>query len=88
MPVLRVPNIFNRRLLDEHIAQLDAAVKWTYVLNKDVDTIGRLVAGGAGACEGKGEVPYPIILGVVEQLRKNMHSLVNQLEDLEEHVFL
>lgn len=95
--VLRVPNSFNRRRLDEHIAQLDAAAKGTYVLNNDLDTIGRLVARLHEAVEGdkrlvrlglaRGKERYPI-QGVVEELRKNMHGLVDQLVDLEEHVFL
>lgn len=96
-PVLRVPNSFNRRRLDEHIAQLDAAAKGTYVLNNDLDTIGRLVARLHEAVEddkrlvrlglARGKERYPI-QGVVEQLKKNMQSLVEQLDDLEEHIFL
>lgn len=97
VPVLRVPNSFNRRRLDEHIAQLDAAAKGTYVLNNDLDTIGRLVARLHEAVEGdkrlvrlglaRGKERYPI-QGVVEQLRKNMLSFVDQVKDLEEHIFL
>ncbi|CAA0818808.1 UPF0496 protein [Striga hermonthica] len=80
-----------------HLSQLDAAAKGAYVLGNDVDTIERLVARLQAAVENdrllvrlgveRGLDGYSI-QEVLKQLGRNRASLVQQLEDLEEHVFL
>ncbi|GER41866.1 hypothetical protein STAS_18597 [Striga asiatica] len=79
------------------LSQLDAAAKGAYVLGNDVDTIERLVARLQAAVENdrllvrlgveRGLDGYSI-QEVLKQLGRNRASLVQQLEDLEEHVFL
>ncbi|KAJ0098631.1 hypothetical protein Patl1_20171 [Pistacia atlantica] len=80
-------------------AQLDVAAKGTYILNRDLDTISRLVVrlndelehmrsmvkfwmerGEGGRLQASGEV--------ARQLRKNDASFSQQLDDLEEHLYL
>ncbi|XP_031281111.1 UPF0496 protein At3g49070-like [Pistacia vera] len=79
--------------------QLDVAAKGTYILNRDLDTISRLVArlndelehmrsmvkfwlerGEGGRLQASGEV--------ARQLKKNDASFSQQLDDLEEHLYL
>ncbi|KAF6157795.1 hypothetical protein GIB67_038263 [Kingdonia uniflora] len=81
----------------DHVAELDAAAKGTYVLNNDLDTIDRLVARLHAAVESdkvliqlgleRGRDRY-LIQGVLKQLRKNRLNFDHQLQDLEEHVCL
>ncbi|KAL5999434.1 hypothetical protein ACLOJK_037719 [Asimina triloba] len=81
----------------EHIAQLDAAARGTYVLNNDLDTIDRLVARLHATVESdkllvrlglqRGKEMYPI-QEVLKQLQKNQSNFLHQLKDLEEHVCL
>ncbi|XP_031275682.1 UPF0496 protein At3g49070 [Pistacia vera] len=80
-------------------AQLDVAAKGTYILNRDLDTISRLVVrlndelehmrsmvkfwlerGEGGRLQASGEV--------ARQLKKNDASFSQQLDDLEEHLYL
>ncbi|KAG4184604.1 hypothetical protein ERO13_A09G181600v2 [Gossypium hirsutum] len=86
-----------RRLARES-AQLDAAAKGTYILNRDLDTISRLVArlndeledmcamvkfwlaGGEDRLQASGEV--------ARQLKKNDANFTQQLDELEEHLYL
>ncbi|XP_038987314.1 UPF0496 protein At3g19330-like [Phoenix dactylifera] len=87
-----------RRQAREHMAQLDAAARGTYVLDKDLDTIERLVARLHETVEsdkklvrlvlerGRGQ-RHPIE-GVVRQLRINHPSFLYQLRDLDEHICL
>ncbi|KAK4478772.1 hypothetical protein RD792_014271 [Penstemon davidsonii] len=80
-----------------HLAQLDAAAKGAYVLHNDLDTIDRLVARLYAAVENdkllihlgleRGIDRYPI-QEILKQLRRNQSSYVQQLVDLEEHLFL
>ncbi|XP_043696547.1 UPF0496 protein At3g19330-like [Telopea speciosissima] len=91
-----LPTHFTKREL-EHIAQLEAAAKGTYVINNDLDTVDRLVARMHAAVESdrllirlgieRGRDKYPI-QEVVKQLRKNQPNLLHQLRDLEEHLCL
>ncbi|KAG1363316.1 putative UPF0496 protein [Cocos nucifera] len=87
-----------RRRAREHMAQLDAAARGTYVLNNDLDTIERLVARlhetvesdkklvRLGLERGRG-MRHPIE-EVLRQLRKNHPSFLHQLDDLDEHICL
>lgn len=86
-----------RRLARES-AQLDAAAKGTYILNRDLDTISRLVArlndeledmcamvkfwlaGGEDRLQASGEV--------ARQLKKNDANFAQQLDEVEEHLYL
>ncbi|KAH9743123.1 UPF0496 protein [Citrus sinensis] len=78
-------------------AQLDAARKGAYVLNKCLDTIDRLVARLCTAIEGDkqlvrlglgGGKEKHSIQEVVKQLRKNQPNFASLLKDLEEHICL
>ncbi|XP_038971958.1 UPF0496 protein At3g19330-like [Phoenix dactylifera] len=87
-----------RRRAREHMAQLDAAARGTYVLNNDLDTIERLVARlhetvesdkklvRLGLERGRG-MRHPIE-EVLRQLHKNHPCFLHQLEDLDEHICL
>lgn len=86
------------RKLVRFSAQLDAAAKGAYILNRDLDTISRLVArvhdelehvramagfwleGGEERLQAKGEV--------ARQLKMNNSSFRQQLDELEEHLYL
>ncbi|KAG9456590.1 hypothetical protein H6P81_001098 [Aristolochia fimbriata] len=91
-----IPDGLLKKQLD-HIAQLDAAAKGTYVLNNDLDTIDRLVARLHATVESdkllvklgleRGRDRFPI-QEVVKQLGKNHPNFLHQLKDLEEHVCL
>ncbi|KAL9454501.1 hypothetical protein AB3S75_009988 [Citrus x aurantiifolia] len=78
-------------------AQLDAARKGAYVLNKCLDTIDRLVARLCTAIDGDkqlvrlglgGGKEKHSIQEVVKQLRKNQPNFASLLKDLEEHICL
>ncbi|MQL92700.1 hypothetical protein Taro_025332 [Colocasia esculenta] len=92
------PLAAKKRRLREHIAQLDAAARGTYVLNNDLDTIERLVARLHATVESdrvlvslalsRGRGDHHPLEQVVGQLRRNRRGLLEQLHDLEEHVCL
>ncbi|KAL5797308.1 hypothetical protein ACOSQ2_002128 [Xanthoceras sorbifolium] len=80
-----------------HVAQLDAAAKGTYVLNNDLDTIDRLVAGLYTDIEGDKQLvrlalerdrDNYCIHEVLKRLRKNQQKFTTQLKDLDEHICL
>ncbi|XVF53557.1 hypothetical protein PTKIN_Ptkin05aG0108400 [Pterospermum kingtungense] len=86
-----------RRLARES-AQLDAAAKGTYILNRDLDTISRLVTRLNDELEDmSGMVKFWLERGedrvqasgeVARQLKKNDANFTQQLDDLEEHLYL
>ncbi|KAL6575056.1 hypothetical protein OROMI_012341 [Orobanche minor] len=81
-----------------HVAQLEAAAKGAYVLYNDLDTIDRLVSRLHGAVENdrllvrlgleRGVGDGHSVMEVLKQIQRNRSGLVQQLEDLEEHIFL
>ncbi|PKU74425.1 UPF0496 protein At3g19330 [Dendrobium catenatum] len=87
-----------RRHLRERMSGTDAAARETYVLDKHLSTVERLVARLHATVEsdmvlvrlglerGRGQI-HPI-QEVVRQLRKNHCSFRHQLTDLDEHVCL
>ncbi|XP_062120356.1 UPF0496 protein At3g49070 isoform X2 [Humulus lupulus] len=87
------------RKLARMTAQLDAAAKGTYILNRDLDIISRLVARLNDELEHlRGVVQFWIKRGgqdwlkvsseVAHQLKKNESSINEQLDELEEHLYL
>ncbi|PON44165.1 hypothetical protein TorRG33x02_331370 [Trema orientale] len=87
------------RKLARVTAQLDAAAKGTYILSRDLDTISRLVARLNDELEHiRGMVKFWLERGgedwlqasgeVARQLKKNDSSFNEQLDELEEHLFL
>ncbi|OAY37108.1 UPF0496 protein At3g19330 [Manihot esculenta] len=94
--VLNLPRKLTKKEL-EHVKQLDAAARGTYVLNNDLDTIDRLVARLHDSVEcdkhliqlglerGNGKHP---ISEVLKHLQKNHLNFIDQLKDLEEHICL
>ncbi|XP_078165366.1 UPF0496 protein At3g19330-like [Carex rostrata] len=86
------------RGLTDDMDRLDAAARNTYVLNNDLDTIERLVTRLHDTIEddkklvrlgvegGRGQ-RHPIE-HVVQHLRKNHRSVLQQLSDLDEHICL
>ncbi|CAK9185056.1 unnamed protein product [Ilex paraguariensis] len=79
-------------------AQLDAAAKGTYILSRDLDTISRLVARLNDELEHmRATVRFWLERGgdrlqagreVARQLKKNDLSFSEQLDELEEHLYL
>ncbi|KAG2411395.1 hypothetical protein I3760_Q000600 [Carya illinoinensis] len=80
-----------------HVAQLDAALKGTFVLNNELDTIDRLVVRLHNAVDNdkflirlgleRGREKHPI-MEVIKQLHKNKLNFLHLLQDLEEHICL
>ncbi|GKU90680.1 hypothetical protein SLEP1_g4647 [Rubroshorea leprosula] len=76
--------------------QLDVAAKGTYILNRDFDTISRLVARLHNEVDhNKAMIQIclerredKIALQVVKELKKSSSGLRKQIEELEEHVYL
>ncbi|KAF9609136.1 hypothetical protein IFM89_013390 [Coptis chinensis] len=77
--------------------QLDVAAKGAYILNRDFDTMGRLVArlyddiedskAMIKFCLDRKDDRFPL-QEVVKELRKSDTGFKKKLEDLEEHVYL
>ncbi|KAH7568069.1 hypothetical protein JRO89_XS07G0227000 [Xanthoceras sorbifolium] len=86
-------------LLKKVREQLDVAAKGTYILNRDFDTIGRLVARLHDEVEhnkammrlclerSSGEERFSLHV-VVNELKKSSVGFQMQVEELEEHVYL
>lgn len=86
------------RKLAKQVAQLNVAAKGTYTLNRDFDTVGRLVARLSHELEHmrvmtrfwleRGEDRRQAISEVARQLKQNHASFSQQLDELEEHLYL
>ncbi|XVE67602.1 hypothetical protein DITRI_Ditri09bG0001200 [Diplodiscus trichospermus] len=93
---VNVPSDLKKKQL-AHMAQLDAASKGTYVHSNYLDTTDRLVALLYTAVESdrhlvrfgleRGRDMYPI-QEVVKHLRNSHNNFLDQLKELEEHIFL
>ncbi|XP_071740865.1 UPF0496 protein At3g49070 [Rutidosis leptorrhynchoides] len=80
------------------VAQLDVAAKGTYILNRDLDTVTRLVARLNGELEHmqtmtkfwlkRGHNRIRSVEEFGQQLKKNDLSFCEQLDELEEHLYL
>ncbi|CAN8269794.1 unnamed protein product [Cochlearia groenlandica] len=91
-----LPHSFKKKELT-NISQLNAAAKGTFVLNKDLDTIDRLVSRLHTGIENdkdcirlgleRGRDVYSVQV-IVKQLRKSHLNLSHQLKDLEDHICL
>ncbi|KAJ1384992.1 hypothetical protein SESBI_42059 [Sesbania bispinosa] len=98
MPGLASMNWASARKLAKVTAQLDAAAKGTYILNKDLETTSRLVARLNDELEymrttvkfwlERKEDRIQADGEVVRLLKKNQCSFSDQLDELEEHLYL
>ncbi|TYH18696.1 hypothetical protein ES288_A05G293500v1 [Gossypium darwinii] len=78
--------------------QLDVAAKGTYILNRDFDTLSRLVSRlndevehkkeMIGVCLERQREDHRFCLQIVKELKKSHGGFWKQLEELEEHVYL
>lgn len=83
-------------LLRKVVEQLDVAAKGAYILNRDFDTIGRLVARIQDEIEHNGAMMRFCLerredrhcLQMLKELRRYEFGLSKQAEELEEHVYL
>ncbi|XP_058091097.1 UPF0496 protein At1g20180-like [Magnolia sinica] len=85
------------RLLKKQKEQLDVAAKGTYILNRDFDTMSRLVTwvhdeiehnkAMIEFCIERREDKYPV-QEVIKELRKSDEGFRKQVNELEEHVYL
>ncbi|XP_010487873.1 PREDICTED: UPF0496 protein At3g19330 [Camelina sativa] len=91
-----LPHSFKKKELT-NISQLNAAAKGTFVLNKDLDTIDRLVSRlHTGIEYDKLFIRLGLERGrdlhsiqeIAKQLRKSHLNLTHQLKDLEDHICL
>ncbi|KAF6163683.1 hypothetical protein GIB67_036143 [Kingdonia uniflora] len=102
LPLTMKKKILNSRLwqtgfLKKLWVQLDVAAKGAYILNRDFDTMSRLVTrlhdeiehskAMIQFCLERREDRYPL-QEVVKQLRKSGVGFKKQVEELEEHVYL
>ncbi|KAA0043470.1 UPF0496 protein [Cucumis melo var. makuwa] len=86
------------RKLAKKVAQLNVAAKGTYTLNRDFDTIGRLVARLSHELEhmrvmtkfwlDRGEDKRWAIGELLRQLNQSHENFNQQLDELEEHLYL
>lgn len=92
-------NLVSKRKLAKVTAQLDAAAKGTYILNKDLETTSRLVARLNDELEHmrttikfwlekKDDGIFQADGEVVRLLKKNQCDFSDQLDELEEHLYL
>ncbi|CAG7891041.1 unnamed protein product [Brassica rapa] len=91
-----LPHSFKKKELT-NISQLNAAAKGTFVLNKDLDTIDRLVSRLHTGIEydklfirlglERGRDVYSV-QEILKQLHKTHLNLTHQLKDLEDHICL
>jgi hypothetical protein len=98
MPGLTLMNLHSKRKLTNTTAQLDAAAKGTYILNKDLETTSRLVARLNDEMEHirkmvkfwleRKEDKIQADGEVLRLLNKNQCNFSDQLDELEEHLYL
>ncbi|KAK7293699.1 hypothetical protein RJT34_16572 [Clitoria ternatea] len=98
MPGLTSMNLASENKLAKVTAQLDAAAKGTYILNKDLETTSRLVARLSDELEHmrttvkfwleRKEDKIQADGEVVRLLKKNQCTFSDQLDELEEHLYL
>jgi len=100
--IVAVPGLASMNLGSERklvaVARLNAAAKGTYIVNKDLETTGRLVARLNDELEymrttvrfwlERKEDKVQADGGVVGVLKKNHCSFSDQLDELEEHLYL
>jgi hypothetical protein len=98
MPGLTLMNLHSKRKLTNATTQLDAAAKGTYILNKDLETTSRLVARLNDEMEHirkmvkfwleRKEDKIQADGEVLRLLNKNQCNFSDQLDELEEHLYL
>ncbi|TKY58253.1 UPF0496 protein [Spatholobus suberectus] len=97
-PGLAFMNLASKRKLAKVMAQLDAAAKGTYILNKDLEITSRLVARLNDELEymrttvrfwlERKEERIQVDSEVVRLLKNNQCNFSDQLDELEEHLYL